>query len=137
VFTQTVSQENASLFEYYQLLATEYNLYIEAEAVSGENATYSEFIINNTGNTVLANTTIKAFELQGAQINDITLSADHFYVNSVDNRDTAVQLEDGQFVQIPSMSIGLHEAKNFYLYMDIPQDVYPQIYYGTWFMTVQ
>ena len=136
VHSQSVSSFEKSAFEYYQLLASSYEVAFEAEAVTGDNTTYSEFIVNNTGNTVLSNTSIKAYDLVGSQITDVSLSADVFSVNSVDDVDNAVQLQEDAFVQIPSMSIGLGMSKNFYLYIDIPQDQYPQMYYGTWLMLV-
>lgn len=136
-FSQTVTQLNKSLYQYYQLLASNYEIAFEARVYKGTETTYSRFFINNTGNTVLATTQIKAYALTGAQLSSETLAANKFKVNSVNNSNTAAQLVDGSFVQIPSMSIGLHESKNFYLFMSIPEDQYPQMYYGTWLLSVQ
>lgn len=136
LFTKNQSYINKSVTEYYELSASTFDSVIEFDVVAGEES-LSAIIINNTGNKVFDNVTVTGYDLIGEVIGYPPLNVSYFSVNSVNNSGSAEDLIDGSSVQVPGMSISLMSSAYMYLFVNLPGDVYPQIYTATWILNVQ
>jgi len=136
VFQQFVSLINQSYCEYLELIAADFSVNFQTSGELDDDTAY-EFSMNNTGNSYLTNVSILASDLQGATLTNIYLDTQYAYVNTVDSLSGATQLVDGEYISVTSFTLDPGEADNFYILFDLPADLYPQIYYGTWQMNVE
>ena len=106
------------------------------DSVIGDDQALSGFVVNNTGNVNLTNITIEAYDLTGVQFPAMLLPADYFSANAVDNPSTATALVNGQEIQVPNLDLSIQSEASVYFYADIPEDTFPQVYHGIWFVGI-
>lgn len=132
----TVNLLQTNECEYFELLASDFGANMNLESAEAGNQSFSSFSIFNTGNVNLTNVSVKGFDLIGSQIPDVTLATEYFSFNIVDNQTTAVQLAENSYVSLSTFIIP-NSYIDFYFFISLPPDIFPQMYYGTWYMSVQ
>jgi hypothetical protein len=135
-FTQTYDEQYSALCEYLQLLSSGTADYMQITAEL-DDTVLTSVGVNNTGNVALTNVSIKAYDLAGQQFPSMELLASYFSANSYNNSANASQLSDGEWVQVPSLSIPVNQSASVYFFVDLPADVFPQVYFGTWYMRTE
>lgn len=126
--------------EYLQLLASDTSSsYVSFDTgTPGDTSVTSDpVVVNNTGNSVF-DVFMTSYDLYGDTFTAEVLYASNFYSSLSSDGSNPVAMNNSLLVNT-TMQLGLQSSANLYLFVDLPQDLLPQIYYAStpWVLSLQ
>jgi len=124
--------------EYYELTASGQSANVLSFPFSGPGDSVSaNVVINNTGNAAF-DVFITSYDLTGDTLTSETLTADNFYASLSSSGTNPISMVDSTSVNV-TMQLTPQQSSTLYLFVDLPQDLFPQIYIANtpWLVSLQ